>query len=121
MSGFPVVWVGTNDGWYGSVDLNITMALRNSLQQAIIKVQNEAEFFTPRFLEVSSILLDEKVPVILEIPTCEERIKSENLVTAGNLEREWHRLLVFELGRRTIFKGGNGRGIWGFGSRGGIM
>ena len=34
VSGFPVVWIGTNDGWYGSVDLNITMALRNALQQA---------------------------------------------------------------------------------------
>ena len=50
VSGFPVVWIGTNDGWYGSVDLNITMALRNALQQAIINVQNEEEFVMERFI-----------------------------------------------------------------------
>ena len=38
--GFPVIWVGTNDGWYGGVDLNITLALRKALQQALMKVQN---------------------------------------------------------------------------------
>ncbi|MDR7079271.1 putative thiazole-containing bacteriocin maturation protein [Neobacillus niacini] len=99
VSGFPVVWIGTNDGWYGSVDLNITMALRNSLQQAIFNVQNEEEFVMVRSLAVSSMILDEKVPLSIEIPACEERIESENLLTAMEiLERNGHQLLVFELG-----------------------
>ena len=37
VNGFPVIWVGTNDGWYGGVDLNITLALRKALQQALMK------------------------------------------------------------------------------------
>lgn len=99
VSGFPVVWIGTNDGWYGSVDLNITMALRNSLQQAIFNVQNEEEFVMARSLELSSMILDEKVPLSIEIPACEERIESENLLTAMEiLERNGHQLLVYELG-----------------------
>lgn len=99
VSGFPVVWIGTNDGWYGSVDLNITMALRNALQQAIINVQNEEEFVMARSLEVSSMILDEKVPLSIEIPACEERIQSEDLLKAIEiLERNGKQLLVFELG-----------------------
>jgi putative thiazole-containing bacteriocin maturation protein len=105
VSGFPVVWIGTNDGWYGSVDLNITMALRNALQQAIINVQNEEDCDMARSLEVSSILLGEKGPLTIEIPACEERIQTENLRTAMEiLERNGHRLLVFELGLEPFLK-----------------
>ena len=99
------MWIGTNDGWYGSVDLNITMALRNSLQQAIFNVQNEEEFVMARSLEVSSMILDEKVPLSIEIPACEERIQSEDLLTAMEiLERNGHQLLVFELGLEPFLK-----------------
>ncbi|OLS40808.1 putative thiazole-containing bacteriocin maturation protein [Bacillus sp. MRMR6] len=105
VSGFPVVWIGTNDGWYGSVDLNITMALRNALQQAIINVQNEEDCDMARSLEVSSMILDEKVPLTIEIPACEERIQTENLLTAMEiLERNGHQLLVFELGLEPFLK-----------------
>ena len=105
VSGFPVVWVGTNAGWYGSVDLNITMALRNSLQQAIFNMQNEEEFVMARSLEVSSMILDEKVPLSLEIPACEERIQSGDLLTAMEiLERNGRQLMVFELGLEPFFK-----------------
>jgi putative thiazole-containing bacteriocin maturation protein len=106
-SGFPVVWIGTNDGWYGSVDLNITMALRNALQQAIFNVQNEEEFVMARTLEISSMILDEKVPLSIEIPACEERIKSENLLTAIEiLERNGKQLFVYELELETFLKEG---------------
>ena len=39
VNGFPVIWVGTNDNWYSAVDLNITLALRKALQQALMMVQ----------------------------------------------------------------------------------
>jgi putative thiazole-containing bacteriocin maturation protein len=107
VSGFPVVWVGTNDGWYGSVDLNITMALRNALQQAIFNVQNVDEFVMARSLEVSSMILDEKVPISIEIPACEERIQSENLLNAMEiLERNGKQLFVYELELEPFLKEG---------------
>jgi putative thiazole-containing bacteriocin maturation protein len=107
VSGFPVVWIGTNDGWYGSVDLNITLALRNALQQAIFNVQNEEEFDRARSLEISSMILEGKVPKSIEIPACEERIQSEDLLNAMEiLERNGHHLLVFELGLEPFLKEG---------------
>ncbi|MEH7014214.1 putative thiazole-containing bacteriocin maturation protein [Neobacillus niacini] len=105
VSGFPVVWIGTNDGWYGSVDLNITMALRNALQQAIITVQNKEEFVIARSMEVSSMILDEKVPLSIEIPACEDRIQTEDLLTTMEiLEQNGKQLLVFELGLEPFLK-----------------
>ncbi|MDE3839074.1 putative thiazole-containing bacteriocin maturation protein [Bacillus methanolicus] len=105
VSGFPVVWVGTSDGWYGSAGLNITMALRKALQQALMKAQNQAANFTAQALEVSSVLLEEKVPQNLVIPTCEETTQSEVLQSAMQvLERNGKRLLVFELALEPFLK-----------------
>lgn len=107
VSGFPVVWIGTNDGWYGSVDLNITMALRNALQQAIITVQNDEEFVMARSLEVSSMILDEKVPLSIEIPECEERLQTEDLQNAMEiLEQNGKQLFVYELELEPFLKEG---------------
>jgi putative thiazole-containing bacteriocin maturation protein len=107
VSGFPVVWVGTNDGWYGSVDLNITMALRNALQQAIFNVQNVDEFVIARSLDVSSMILDETVPISIEIPSCEERIQANNLLTAMEiLKRYGKQLFVYELELEPFLKEG---------------
>ena len=39
--GFPVVWVGTRKGWVASPGLNMTAALRNALQQAVMLEQNQ--------------------------------------------------------------------------------
>jgi putative thiazole-containing bacteriocin maturation protein len=98
VSGFPVVWLGTSEGWYRSVDLNITMALRKALQQALFKVQNPNTCFTAQAFDVSSLLLKEMVPQSLVIPACEERLQSENLQSAMEvLQRNHKRLSVFEL------------------------
>jgi putative thiazole-containing bacteriocin maturation protein len=105
VSGFPVVWVGTSDGWYSSVGLNITMALRKALQQALMKVQNQAACLTAQALEVSSVLLEETVPLNLVIPACEETTQSEVLQSAIQvLERNRKRLLVFELTMEPFLK-----------------
>ncbi|TKC14311.1 putative thiazole-containing bacteriocin maturation protein [Robertmurraya kyonggiensis] len=99
--GFPVVWVGTKDGWYGSADLNITMALRKALQQALMKVQNKSD----STCEVTSILLEEKIPVSLNIPACEERIQADILQGAMEiLNRNGKRVLVFESEIEPVFK-----------------
>lgn len=105
VSGFPVVWVGTSDGWYGSAGLNITMALRKALQQALMKAQNQAANLTKQSLEVSSVLLEEKVPKTLVIPEREETTQSEVLQSAMQvLERNGKRLLVFELALEPFLK-----------------
>lgn len=107
VAGFPVVWIGTNDGWYGSVNLNITMALRNGLQQAIFNVQNEEEFVMARSLEVSSMILDEKVLLRIEIPAFEERIQSKHLQNAMEiLEQNGKQLFVYELELEPFLKEG---------------
>jgi putative thiazole-containing bacteriocin maturation protein len=105
VSGFPVVWVGTRDGWYGSVDINRTLALRNALQKAIAKGQNHGELETPRSLEFTSLSLDEKEPQSIEIPTCEDRIQSEDLQEAIKvLERNRKQLHVYELDVEPFLK-----------------
>ncbi|MNW55616.1 hypothetical protein D3C74_332940 [compost metagenome] len=40
--GFPTVWVFSDSSWYGSVDLNFTLALRQSLQKALSKTERTA-------------------------------------------------------------------------------
>ncbi|WP_078410372.1 putative thiazole-containing bacteriocin maturation protein [Priestia abyssalis] len=97
VSGFPVVWVGTNGRWYATVGLNLTMALRNALQQALMEAQNETIFLTKQALEVSTVHLEETVPLKLVIPACEETAQPETLRSAIQvLERNRKRLLVFE-------------------------
>ncbi|MDQ0971074.1 putative thiazole-containing bacteriocin maturation protein [Neobacillus niacini] len=107
VSGFPAVWIGTNDGWYGSVDLNITMALRNALKQAIFNLQNEEDYVMARSLEVSSMIPDEKVPLKIEIPASEERIQPEDLLNAMEiLKRNEKQLFVYELEMEPFLKDG---------------
>jgi putative thiazole-containing bacteriocin maturation protein len=99
VSGFPVVWVGTNDRWYGSVDLNSTMALQKALQQALMNGKIQSAQALPN----SSVFLAEKAPQSLIIRTSEEI--SEVLQSAMQvLKRNRKRILVFELGLEPILK-----------------
>ncbi|UKS24548.1 putative thiazole-containing bacteriocin maturation protein [Paenibacillus sp. HWE-109] len=103
--GFPVVWVGTDDRWYGGVGLNVTFALRDALQQALLKAQNQPASFTSQVLEVSSVRLAEKIPHNLEIPSCEAAIESDVLQSALQvLKRNHKRLLVFDLAVEPFLK-----------------
>lgn len=105
VSGFPVVWVGTKDGWYGSANLNITMALQQALQQALIKVQNKSDSSNELACEVTSVLLEEKMPVSISIPACEERIQADILQGAMEiLKRNGKKVSVFELRLEPVFK-----------------
>ncbi|GGE24233.1 putative thiazole-containing bacteriocin maturation protein [Marinithermofilum abyssi] len=105
VSGFPVVWVSTNGRWYGSVGLNVTMALREALQQALSK--NQATCLTTQALEASTVLLKERVPQNLLIPACEEAALSEVLQSALQvLKRSRKRLLVFDLALEPFLKEG---------------
>ncbi|WP_144548527.1 putative thiazole-containing bacteriocin maturation protein [Bacillus sp. X1(2014)] len=97
VSGFPVVWVNTSDGWYRSADLNITMALRKALQQALFKVQNSEGSITAQAFDESTLCLEEKVSQSIVIPACEERIQFKDLQAAMDVLKQNHKQLsVFE-------------------------
>jgi putative thiazole-containing bacteriocin maturation protein len=99
VSGFPVVWVGTNDRWYGSVDLNTTMALQKALQQALMDGKNQSAQALPDAL----VFVAEKAPQSLVIRTSEEI--SEVLQSAMQvLKRNRKRILVFELELEPFLK-----------------
>jgi putative thiazole-containing bacteriocin maturation protein len=101
VSGFPVVWVGTDNRWYGSVGLNTTMALQNALQQALMNRKNQATYA----LADSSVFLVEKAPKSLVIRKSEELSQSEVLQSAMQvLERNRKRLLLFELDLEPFLK-----------------
>lgn len=101
ISGFPVVWVGTNDRWYGSVGLNTTMALQKTLQQALMNGKNQAT----QALADSSVFVVDQVPQSLVIRSSEAILQSEVLQSAMQvLERNRKRLLVFELALEPLLK-----------------
>lgn len=103
ISGFPVVWVGTNEGWYRSVDVNITMALRKALQHAVFGVQSSFDHTLP--VELRSVNLEVKEPQTLDIPAYNERIQADTIKSLLEvLERNSKRLLVFELELEPFLK-----------------
>ncbi|OOE12544.1 hypothetical protein [Fictibacillus arsenicus] len=53
--GFPIVWVQTNDHWYGSAGLNNKIALERALKTALIDTQNNENLFHPYGVKVNSI------------------------------------------------------------------
>ncbi|MEH7523855.1 putative thiazole-containing bacteriocin maturation protein [Bacillus sp. JJ1503] len=113
LAGFPVVWIGTNGSWYGSVGLNITGALRNVLQHVIMIVQNDSAFLTTKVVEVSSVRLEESEHRSLVIHECEVPTEPALLHLAiKTLERSHKQLLVFEVEMEPFLKMGL-EGIYG--------
>ncbi|BCU81469.1 putative thiazole-containing bacteriocin maturation protein [Polycladomyces abyssicola] len=109
--GFPVVWVGTSECWYGSVGLNVTMALRKALQQALQqalqKSQNQVTRYATEALEAYTVLFEGKVPQNLVIPACEETVQSETMQYALQvLKRNRKRLLSLDLALEPFLKEG---------------
>ncbi|MGX1901143.1 putative thiazole-containing bacteriocin maturation protein [Thermolongibacillus altinsuensis] len=103
--GFPVVWVGTSGRWYGSAGLNITMALRKALEQSLMNAQNQTTSHRMQALDDSSILLNEKESLSLEIPACEKMTQLELLQSAMQvLKQNSMRLFVFDLAIEPFLK-----------------
>lgn len=111
--GFPVVWVGSGGRWYGSVGLNLTVALRNALQYALLEGQNIAVGLATQAIEVPSVHLDEMGLQHLMIPACEETAQSEILQSALQiLKRNHKQMLVFNLTIEPFLKEGM-EGVFG--------
>lgn len=105
VSGFPVVWVGTDDRWFGSVGLNRTLALRKALQHAIAQAQNQKGRHKATAVEASSVLLEEREPQRLVIQPCNEKEQSQLLQSARQvLEENSKQLLVCEFSFEPFLK-----------------
>jgi putative thiazole-containing bacteriocin maturation protein len=103
--GFPVVWVRSNGCWYTGAGLNTTLALRNTLQQAILDAQNQKN--SVERLALESMIYLEKKETKLEIPSCEEMTPLELLQSSIQvLNRNRKRLFVYDLSLEPFLKQG---------------
>lgn len=102
---FPVIWISTNNRWYGSVGVNRTIALRKALQQALIQVQNCDDCIASQTMENSSVLLQDKKPLQFAISSCENLTDEEILQSAEQtLKQNGKRLYVFEISLEEVWK-----------------
>ncbi|PEY30021.1 putative thiazole-containing bacteriocin maturation protein [Bacillus cereus] len=89
--GFPVIWVGIHNQWYGNTNLNMTLALRGALQQALLHVQNYEIPYKSTILWESSTLLhdansfrvvvqkEEEIPSLKSLQLALQNLKEHNL------------------------------------------
>ncbi len=104
LCGFPVAWIGTGGRWYGSTGLNATLALRQALQQALLKVQHPAARLT-QAVEVLSLQPERNARQSLVISPCEDGEQSKVLQSALQvLKRNQKRLEVFELTAEPLWE-----------------
>ncbi|MCD9025251.1 bacteriocin maturation protein [Cohnella silvisoli] len=96
--GFPVVWIGNGDCWYGCVGLNRTLALRITLEQALLKAQNRTAIVTLQGVEIPSLDPEEAILTNLEIKAVEDTAHAEWIQYAlPVLKRNQTRLIVLEM------------------------
>ncbi|MGH0930529.1 putative thiazole-containing bacteriocin maturation protein [Bacillus mycoides] len=111
--GFPVVWIGINDRWYGAANINITLALRNALQQALLHIQNEEIPYKANMLPESSIVLYSTDPVRVAIQEEEEIPGVQSLqVALQNLTENNLYPFVFDLAIESFLRD-NLDGVYG--------
>jgi putative thiazole-containing bacteriocin maturation protein len=102
--GFPVIWIGTKKGWYGSTGLNTTLALRSALQNALSDFQNESDGDGAKVLKESEVHYWERDKQSLTIPECTGRIQLETLQEAIDvLKQNRTQMSVYELSIEPIF------------------
>ena len=102
--GFPVVWVRSNGRWYTGAGLNTTLALRNTLQQALLEAQNQS-FSKERQASESMIYLEKKEPK-LEIPSCDEMTQELLHSSIQNLKRNGRQPFIHDLSIEPFLKEG---------------
>lgn len=96
--GFPVVWIGTENGWYRSVGLNLTIALQEALKIALKETQNKTPLHASQAIESSSVLIEEKDLLDITIPMSNSTNHLESLKLAMNkLKQNNKQILTMEL------------------------
>lgn len=92
--GFPIVWVCTNDKWYRSVGLNITLALRESLKQALMESQNDQIDLPSHAISHSTFIVLDENSQSMVIPKCDEKEKTDLLKNAMKILKENNKQLI---------------------------
>lgn len=113
VSGFPSVWVGIGDRWYGSAGLNRTTALQKALRAAVQKVQHPSAEPASHVLEASSVRWGQEAFVDLIIPSSEGVSPSRALEEALQvLKSNGKQLFVVNLAVEPFLKDGL-QGVYG--------
>ncbi|MEX2462396.1 MAG: bacteriocin maturation protein [Paenibacillaceae bacterium] len=104
--GFPVIYVSSGGCWYSCVGLNMTMALRNALKQALQQAQNQSVCLAPQEVKDSFVVIEKMTPLSLVIPSIEDSTaQSELLQTSLSILANNHkRLFVFDLELEPFLK-----------------
>jgi putative thiazole-containing bacteriocin maturation protein len=96
--GFPVVWVHSGGRWYGSVGLNVTLALRTALQHAILISQVHAGDLATQAVESPSAIVQGDVHQHLVVQACPREAQAQVLQSALQvLKRNRKRMSVMQL------------------------
>ncbi|ULL16817.1 putative thiazole-containing bacteriocin maturation protein [Paenibacillus sp. H1-7] len=80
--GFPVIWIGTEDGWFAGTGLTVTTALRRALQASLMKAQNGSLYRLPQAVEVETMLLSSGNPLELSVPAEESEASLDGVKDA---------------------------------------
>jgi putative thiazole-containing bacteriocin maturation protein len=101
--GFPIVSVRSNGCWYTGAGLNTTLALQNTLQQALVNTQNRINSVVRQ--EQESMIYLEKEESKLEITSCDDTTQLGLLQSAIQvLNRNGKKLLVYDLSFEPFLK-----------------
>ena len=101
--GFPIVWVRSNGCWYTGTGLNTTLALQNTLQQALLNAQNRINPVVRQ--EKESMIYLEKEEAKLEITSCDDMTQLELLQSSIHvLNRNGKKLVVYDLSIEPFLK-----------------
>lgn len=101
--GFPVIRVRSNGRWYTKAGLNITFALRNALQLALLDTQNQVNSVARQKKEPSNFLEEKEFK--FTIPSCDEMTQLELLQSSILVLKEnKKRLFVFDLSFEPFLK-----------------
>jgi len=101
--GFPIVWVRSNGCWYTGTGLNTTLALQNTLQQALLNAQNRINPVVRQ--EKESMIYLEKEEAELEITSCDDMTQLELLQSSIHiLHRNGKKLVVYDLSIEPFLK-----------------
>lgn len=104
VDGFPAIWVGINEKWYGGAGMNVTMALRSALQQALLHAQNKADLLNQRSVFLS-VRIKEEASRDISISSCKNQDHREVLQSAKQILHENHkRLLVYDLTSESFLR-----------------
>ncbi|GIP37088.1 putative thiazole-containing bacteriocin maturation protein [Paenibacillus sp. J31TS4] len=106
VSGFPTVWVGSGDAWFGSSGITITIALQKALKAAVQEVQNPSSRHEAQAAaEASVVLLGREAAWDLPIPSGEGAAHSDILREALQiLKKNGKSLSVMDLAVEPFLK-----------------